>query len=180
MLPRALQFLIVMIASSINERMQKRLDYKTEEVLVLKEIVKALTGRGRIDFTDSQRKRLGLKGKVLTPKEREDCCEFVRPRTILEWFRRIYAAKYNSSKVRRSPGRPRKPTETRKLVLTIANDNQGWGYTKIRDAVNTGLGIDICRSTVASILNENKIVPAPERDKKRTWKQFMHTHWDTL
>lgn len=34
MLPATLQFLIVMIASSINERMQKRLDYKTEEVLV--------------------------------------------------------------------------------------------------------------------------------------------------
>ena len=47
MLPATLQFLIVMIASSINERMQKRLDYKTEEVVVLKEIIKALTGKAR-------------------------------------------------------------------------------------------------------------------------------------
>jgi hypothetical protein len=48
----------------------------------------------------------------------------------------------------------------------------GIGYTKIRDAVNVGLGIDICRSTVANILNEAGIVPAPEREKQRTWKQF--------
>ena len=40
MLPSTLQFLIVMIACSINERMQKALDYKTEEVMVLKEILR--------------------------------------------------------------------------------------------------------------------------------------------
>lgn len=128
-LPSTLQFLIVMIASSINERMQKRIDYKAEEVHVLKEIFKAVTGKSRIDFNDSQRKRLAAKGKDLTPKEREECCELVRPRTILEWFRRLYAEKYDSSKSRRRPGRPRKPEETRRLVVAIARDNLSWGYT---------------------------------------------------
>ena len=123
MLTATLEFLIVMIASSINERMQKRLDYKTEEVLALKEILKAVTGKGRIDFNDSQRKRLAIKGKELTPKEREECCELVRPRTILDWFRNIYSEKYDSSRSRRGPGRPRKPGETHRLVLAIANDN---------------------------------------------------------
>ena len=104
MLPATLQFLIVMIASSINERMQKRLDYKSEEVLVLKEILRSVTGKSRIDFNESQRKRLAIKGKELRPKELEECCELVRPRTILEWFRRIYAEKYDSSKSRRRPG----------------------------------------------------------------------------
>jgi transposase len=175
-LPATLQFLIVMIANSINERMQKRLDYKTEEVLVLKEILRTVTGKARIDFNDGQRKRLAIKGKELTPKEREECCELVRPRTILDWFRNIYSEKYDSSKSR-GPGRPRKPEETRWLVLALANDNLAWGYTKIRDAVNVGLGIDICRNTVANILSEAGIVPAPEREKQRSWKQFMHSHW---
>jgi putative transposase len=65
-------------------------------------------------------------------------------------------------------------------VIRIALDNLDWGYTKIRDAVNVGLGIDICRNTVANILHEAGMVPAPERDKKRTWKQFMRSHWSTL
>ena len=117
MLPSTLQFLIVMIACSINERMQKRLDYKTAEVLVLKEILRSVTGKSRIDFNESQRKRLAVKGKDLTPRERDECCELVRPRTILDWFRRIYSEKYDSSKSRRRPGRPRKPEETRKSAV---------------------------------------------------------------
>ncbi len=97
MLPITLQFLIAMIACAINERQQKALEYKTEEVLVLKDILKAITGRSRIDFTEDQRRRLAIAGKELTAKEREELCELVRPRTILEWFRRIFSEKYDSS-----------------------------------------------------------------------------------
>jgi len=54
------------------------------------------------------------------------------------------------------------------------------GHTKIRDALWTGLGIEIGRTTVANILAAAGIEPAPEREKSRTWKQFMKTHWDSL
>ena len=54
MLPATLQFLITMIACAINERMQRKLDYTQEEVRVLKEIVAALTGNGRMDFCEEQ------------------------------------------------------------------------------------------------------------------------------
>jgi hypothetical protein len=62
MLPLTLQFLIAMIACAINERQQKVLEYKTEEVLVLKAILKAVTGKERIDFTEGQRRRLAVAG----------------------------------------------------------------------------------------------------------------------
>jgi putative transposase len=88
--------------------------------------------------------------------------------------------KYDSSQSPRKKGRPPKPKEIRDLVIRIAEDNLSWGYTKIRDAVNVGLQIDICRTTVANILQEAGIVPAPEREKKRTWKQFMRSHWHCL
>jgi hypothetical protein len=42
------------------------------------------------------------------------------------------------------------------------------------------LKIEIGRTTVANILLEEGIEPAPEREKKRTWKRFMNSHWDTL
>jgi len=54
--------------------------------------------------------------------------------------------------------------------------NRGWGYTKIRDALRTGLGIEIGRTTVAEILAAAGIEPSPEREKKRTWKQFITAH----
>ena len=36
------------------------------------------------------------------------------------------------------------------------------------------------RTTVANILSDAGIEPAPEREKKRTWKRFMKTHWESL
>jgi glycyl-tRNA synthetase beta subunit len=61
----------------------------------------------------------------------------------------------------------------------LASENLGWGYTKIRDALR-GLEIEIGRTTVANILAEAGIEPAPERCRKRTWKQFIESHWETL
>jgi hypothetical protein len=56
---------------------------------VLKEALRAAAGRTRIPLSDEQRRRLATKGKTLTPAEREECCQIVRPSTILEWFRGI-------------------------------------------------------------------------------------------
>ena len=70
MLPATLQFLIAMIACAINERMQRKLDYTQEEVRVLKEILAALTGNGRISFTADHRRRLAVVGKPPVRAER--------------------------------------------------------------------------------------------------------------
>lgn len=53
------------------------------------------------------------------------------------------------------------------------------GLHEIRDAIR-GLKIEIGRSTVANILIEAGIEPAPERIHKRTWKKFLRSHWETL
>jgi putative transposase len=178
MLPAPLQFIIAMIAYAINQRMARRVDYLQEEVRVLKEALAAATGKTRIDFSDEQRRRLALKGKELTAEERRAYCQIVRPATILAWFRRLAAQKYDSSKARKT-GRPRKPADVRSLVLGLARDNPGWGYTKIRDALR-GLKVEIGRTTVAGLLSQAGIEPAPERIRKRTWKHFLKSHWETL
>jgi putative transposase len=178
MLPAPLQFILAMIAYAINQRMARRVDYLQEEVRVLKEALAAATGKTRIDFSAEQRRRLALKGKELTAEERRTCCQIVRPATILAWFRQLAAQKYDSSSARKT-GRPRKPPDVRSLVLDLARDNPGWGYTKIRDALR-GLKVEIGRTTVASLLKEAGMEPAPERIRKRTWKQFLKCHWETL
>jgi putative transposase len=178
MLPVTFQFIIAMVAYAINERMARRAEYLQEEVRVLKEALATATGKTRVAFTPEQRRRLALKGKQLTPEERDTCCQIVRPQTILAWFRQLAAQKYDSS-IKRKPGRPRKATDIRKLVLEVAGDNPGWGYTKIRDALR-GLKVEIGRTTVANILAEAGIDPAPERNRNRTWKHFLRSHWQTL
>jgi hypothetical protein len=73
MLPLPIQFIIAMIAHAINERMARRIEYLLEEVRVLREVYAETTGRKRIPFTDEQRRRPAIKGRALTPEEREGC-----------------------------------------------------------------------------------------------------------
>ena len=113
MLPLPLQFIVAMMAHAINERMARQLDYLLEEVRVLREVFTETTGRKRIPFTDEQRKRLAIAGKALTPEERETCCQLVRPKTILDWFRKLAAQKYDGSdaapQARQAPQAQRHP-----------------------------------------------------------------------
>jgi hypothetical protein len=178
MLPATLQFLIAMIACAINDRLQRKLDYVEEERRILQDQLSAATGGKKPSFTTDQQRCLATAGKQLSPEERRKCCRIVKPATILAWFRQLAARKYDSSDARR--GRPAKQKDVRKLAIKLAIENPGWGYTKIRDAMRTGLGIEIGRTTVANIVAEAGMEPAPERDKTRTWKQFMKAHWDSL
>jgi putative transposase len=54
--------------------------------------------------------------------------------------------KYDGSEQRR-PGRPNKLDELRELVVRMAQENPGWGYTRIRDALGN-LEHEIARGTV--------------------------------
>ena len=179
MLPVTLQFLITMLAHALNEQMARRVEYLQEEVRVLKELLAAETDRTRVAFRPDQRRQLALKGKALTPEDRKAFCQIVRPETILAWFRQLAAKKYDSYADPRTPGRPRKAGNIRDLVIKLATENPGWGYTKIRDALR-GLKVEIGRTTVASILANAGIEPAPERSRRRTWRQFLRSHWETL
>ena len=82
MLPVTVQFIVAMLAYALNERMARRLEYLQEEVRVLKEALQTATAQRRIPLTDEQRRRLASKGKALTPAEREECCQIVRPSPI--------------------------------------------------------------------------------------------------
>jgi putative transposase len=97
MLPVTFQLIIAMVAYANNEQLARRIEYLLEEVRLLQEVYTETTGRKRIPFTDEQRRRLAIKGKALTPEEREACCQIVRPSTILTWFQKLAAQKYDSS-----------------------------------------------------------------------------------
>jgi hypothetical protein len=101
MLPMRLQFIIVMIATAIDDRLQRKLDYVEEERRILRERLDAVVGGKKISFTAEQRRRLTKAGKLLTPDERRKCCTIVKPATFLTWFRQLAAKKYDSSEVGR-------------------------------------------------------------------------------
>jgi putative transposase len=65
------------------------------------------------------------------------------------------------------------------LVVRIAQENRSWGYDRIAGAL-AHLGYTISDQTVGNILKRHGIVPAPERKKMTTWKEFIRAHMDVL
>ena len=54
-----------------------------------------------------------------------------------------------------------------------------WGYRRIQGAL-TNLGYQVGRGTVANILKEYGLEPAPERKRKTTWKEFLSQHREVI
>jgi transposase InsO family protein len=80
---------------------------------------------------------------------------------------------------RRGPGRPHVMKTIVDLVLQMALENPSWGYTRIQGAM-ANLGHEVGRGTIANILREYGIDPAPERDKRMPWSTFLRAHRECL
>ncbi len=168
-------FLVVTVAGWIQREQQLAIEYLLEENCVLKA---RLRGK-RLRFTDDERQRLAAKGKVLGRKLLAEVAGIVTPDTLLAWHRRLIARKWNYSSRRRQPGRPRVMNDIAELVVRMARENPRWGYTRIRGAL-ANLGHTVARSTIANILREHGIEPAPERAERTSWRRFLTAHWETV
>src|SRR5215831_1504593 len=151
----------------MNRQQRKLIDYLQEENRVLREQL----GTKRLRFNDDQRRRLAVKVKGLV-------AGIVTPETLLAWHRRLIAQKYDGSG-KRGPGRPRKSQEIEDLVVQLAEENRSWGYRRIQGAL-CNLGHKVGRGTIAEILARHGMEPAPERERKTTWKEFLTRHWELI
>ena len=168
--PGPLHFLLLWFCGWTNRHQQQVIDYLLEENRVLRE---QLRGR-RVRLTDDQRRRLAVKGRLLGRKVLDQIAAVAKPDTILRWYRKLVAKKYDGSKKRRA-GRPPTDVDTAALVVKMARENPGWGYTRLRDALRH-LGHEIARNTVKRILLDHGIEPAPERGRTTRWKTYIRAH----
>jgi hypothetical protein len=159
------------MAGWLNQKQQQVIDYLVEENRVLREQI----GVRRLRFSDDQRRRLAAKAKKLGRKILAQVATIVTPQTLLAWHRKLIAQKYDGS-VYRTPGRPLTSTEISNLVI---EENGGWGYRRIQGALSN-LGHEIARTTIANILKRHGIEPAPERNRKTAWKEFLRRHWSQI
>src|SRR5215469_8901500 len=61
----------------------------------------------------------------------------------------------------------------------MATENRDWGYRRIQGAL-ANLGHEVARGTIANILKEHGLEPAPERNRKTTWKEFLCWHREVM
>ena len=170
---RPWQILVSALAGWITRQQDAVIEFLREENRVLKQQL----GRRRLRLTDAQRRRLAVRGKAIGRRALAEVASLVTPDTILRWHRQLIAAKWTHK--RRSPGRRRILQVIAELTVRMARENPRWGYTRIQGALRN-VGHRVGRTTVANILKRSGIDPAPERDKRITWSQFLKAHWNVL
>jgi putative transposase len=153
------------------------IDYLMAEVRVLKEDRETI-GR-RLLLTAEQRRELTLHGKAVIEHGFRHTIQLFTPDTLIRWYLRLCAEKYDSSRAPRKPGRPEIPPHVSKLILQMARENRSWGYDRIVGALSN-LGHTVCDQTVANVLKRHGLEPAPERDSQGTWKEFLERHLAVL
>src|SRR5690349_11377521 len=154
-------FLVTCIAGWMNQHQHCVINYLIEENRVLRQQI----FRRRLRFNDDQRRRLAVKAKKLSRKILAQVATAVTPETLLAWHRKLIAKKYDGS-AQRTAGRPRTAAEIATLVTRMAEENRDWGYRRIQGAL-ANLGHLLAHNTIADILRRHRIVPAPERSRKK-------------
>jgi hypothetical protein len=88
---------------------------------------------GRIKLSQCERMRVATIGKKIGIKALRDVAMIVKPETILTWYCKLIAAKFDSSKKRKKKvGRPLTDRDLESLILQISKRNPRWGADRTR------------------------------------------------
>src|SRR6266487_4082806 len=171
-----LHVLIAMVAGWLQRHQQYVITYLQEENRVLKD---QLGGR-RLRMTDTDRRRLAALAYPLGRQRLKEVVTLATPETLLRWYKRLIAQKFDGSMRRTQRGRPPVAEEIERLVVQMAEQNPTWGYRRIQGALaNVGHHID--KITVRNIIRRHHMEPAPQRRKAGMgWAQFLKLHWEVL
>ena len=166
--------LLAYVTGSVDEQLLLRIEYLVAENGILRDQI-----TGRLQLSDTERMTLAELGKKLGKQALEEVAKVAKPDTILGWYRKLVAQKFDGSNQRKSQGRPRVDKELEDLVVQMARENRSWGYDRIAGAL-AHLGYEISDQTVGNILKRRGLPPAPERKTTTTWKEFIRSHMDVL
>ncbi|MGI9289010.1 MAG: helix-turn-helix domain-containing protein [Pseudomonadales bacterium] len=162
------------ITGTVDQELLLRNEYLVAENRILKAQLKS-----RLRVTDVERVTLAEIAHRLGRKALEDVAILARPDTLMGWYRKLVARKFDGSKSRRYPGRPRIDGEIEQLVVRMARENSGWGYDRIVGAM-ANLGYTLSDQSVGNILQRHGVPPAPERKRTATWADFIRAHMAVL
>ena len=150
--------ILAYVTGTVDQELLARIEYLAAENRILKAQLK-----GRLKLSDAERATLAEIGHRLGRKALAEVATVARPDTILAWYRKLVARKFDGSKARRNPGRPRIKREVEQLIVRIAKENHDWGYDRIVGAL-ANLGYKVSDQTVGNVLQRHGLPPAP-RDR---------------
>jgi putative transposase len=116
--------LLAYITGTVDQELLLRNEYLVTENRILRNQI-----TGRVRLTDGERKTLAEIGQKLGKQALEDVANIVKPDTILAWHRKRVAQKFDGSKQRQAPGRPKIDKDLEALVVRMAQDTPRTQWT---------------------------------------------------
>jgi len=162
--------MLAYITGTVDQDLLLRNEYLTAENRILRAQIKS-----RLVLSDAERVTLADIGHRLGRKALEEIATAAKPDTILGWFRKLVAQKFDGSKSCRRRGRPRIDEEIEALVVRMAKENPTWGYDRIVGAL-ANLGHTLSDQTVGNILHRRGIPPTSKRKHTTSWRDFIRAH----
>lgn len=166
--------LLAYVTGVVNQEVLLQVEYLAAENRILRAHVPA-----RLRLSHDEHATLGEIGKRLGRKGLAKVAQVAKPETILGWWRKLVAQKFDGSKHRSYPGRPKIDPDIEQLIVEMARDNSGWGYDRIAGAL-ANLGRNVSDQTVGNVLRRHGIAPAPKRSQNTSWKDFISAQMAVL
>src|SRR5262245_51046562 len=117
--------LLAYVTGLVNQRLLLQCEYLAAENRILRSHLPP-----RLRLSDRQRSTLAEIGKQLGRIHLAEVACVAKPDTILAWYRRLIARKFDGPKRRSYPGRPRIDAKIETLIVRMARENSGWGYDR--------------------------------------------------
>jgi hypothetical protein len=166
--------LLAYITGRVDKELLVRNEYLVAENHILRAKIKA-----RLQLSKGEKCTLAEIAHRLGRKALTEVAVAARPDTILGWFRKLVARKYDGSKFRHCVGRPRIAKAVEDLIVRMAQENPSWGYDRIEGALSN-LGHTVSDQTIGNVLKRHGIAPAPQRKHSTRWRDFIRAHMDLL
>ena len=130
----------------------------------------------RLRLSDPERETLAQIGKRLGRRALAQVACVAKPDTILRWYRKLIAEKFDGSKHRSYSGRPCISPEAEALIVRLARENGSWGYDRIGGVLKS-LSYQVSDQTVGNVLRRHRIEPAPNAVRARAGMSSSGLTW---
>jgi hypothetical protein len=107
--------MLAYITGTVDQELLLRNEYLAAQNRILRAQIK-----GRLLLSDAEKSTLAEIAHRLGRKALEELAAVAKPDTLLAWYRKLIANKFDGSKFRKSWGRPRVDEETERLVVLVS------------------------------------------------------------
>jgi putative transposase len=166
--------LLAYVTGLVNQELLLQNEYLAAENRILRAHLPA-----RLRLSDPERCTLAEIGKRLGRKALEKVACVAKPDTILAWYRRLIAQKFDGSKRRSYPGRPRIDAALEALIVRMARENTGWGYDRVVGAL-ANLGHHVSDQTIGNSCAATTSRRLPNGVKPRPGRSSSAGIWTCL